>query len=146
MRATTRLTKETLIKRYHTLASKQGMNDEERKAFLSAWGAESSKDLTVDQLEHVCRALANSYFEQTADKWRKRVMASIFGWFKLINNKVDAEYVKGVACRASGYDKFNDIPKEKLISIYNTFTHKSKVFAQVGKIEEEEFNNIKHLN
>lgn len=146
MRATTRITKETLIKRYHTLASRQGINDEERKAFLSAWGAESSKDLTVDQLNEVCRALARNYFEKTADKWRKRVLASIFGWFKLINVNVDSEYVKAVACRASGYDKFNDIPKEKLISIYNTFTHKSKVFAQVGKIEGEELDNIKHLN
>ncbi len=36
------------------------------------------------------------------DKLRKRVIASIFGFFKIVNKQVNIGYVKAIAVRASG--------------------------------------------
>lgn len=142
----TAVNKETLKRRYHTIATRIGMSDEERKAFLSAWNVTSSSDLDEHQLSEVCRALADFSFDQSADKWRKRVIASVFNWFTLVSKKVDMDYVKGVACRASGYKRFNDIPVDKLRSLYHTFTHKSKLFRDTGEILNDELEHLAFNN
>lgn len=135
-------TKETLIRRYHTIAGRLEMQEEERKAFLGAWNVTSSKEMTAKQLEEACRALADLTFSKQEDTWRKRVMASIFNWFKLTGKQVDAEYVKGVACRATGYGKFNAIPVDKLRSVYHTFVHKQTIFARTGEIINDELTHL----
>ena len=139
-------TRETLSRRYHTIATRLNMGDDERKAFLSAWGVESSKDLTAAQLEEVCRALADFNFDNSLDKWRKRVIASVFGWFKLVGKPVEMDYVKGVACRAAGYKSFNAIPADKLRSLYHTFTHKSKIFRDTGELLNDELEQLAFNN
>lgn len=142
----TRTSRETLIRRYHTIATRIGMCDEERKAFLSAWGVESSKNLTDAQLVEVCRALADFSFDHSGDKWRKRVIASVFNWFAMIGKPVTMDYVKGVSCRASGCKGFNEIPVDKLRSLYHTFTHKSKIFRDTGELMNDELDHLAFNN
>ena len=43
------------------------------------------------------------------DRKRKGVIKAIFRWFELRGKQPTMEYVKGVACRAAGKDRFNDI-------------------------------------
>lgn len=138
--------KEKLIRLYHTLATRHHLGDDERRVFLSSWNVESSKDMSVAQLAEACKALSGAMIDTSLDKYRKRVIASIFGWFKLIGKQVDVEYAKGVACQASGYKRFNSIPKDKLISIYNTFTHKAKIFDKTGEIINDELEHLAFNN
>lgn len=59
------------------------------------------------------------------DKARKRLIAALFAFLK--NENPSIQYVKAVACNASGVANFNDIPFNKLKSLYRTFgTKKTK--------------------
>lgn len=142
-------TKKKLIKRYHTIAHRLNMNDEQRSAFLSAYGVDSSKDLTVPQLAEACKLLEKKDYSSTEDKWRKRVMASIFGYFALIGRKnVDAVYVKQIACRAAGdgYTLFNTIPVDRLRAIYHSFKNQSDVFKRSGEIINQQLDHMQFKN
>lgn len=71
------------------------------------------------------------------DKLRKRVIASIFGFFKMVDKQVNIGYVKAIAVRASGkdIDDFNKIPKTKLQAIYNMFLNYQKVAKNLSQEE-----------
>jgi len=68
------------------------------------------------------------------DKARKRVIASIFGFFNLIEKPISIEYVKAIAVRATGdgCKSFNAIPESKLRAIYNEFLRQQKVVKRIG--------------
>ncbi|MDR2836528.1 MAG: hypothetical protein LBV69_10135 [Bacteroidales bacterium] len=71
------------------------------------------------------------------DKWRKRLIASIGGWLKLTNQtgNNEIEQIKKIACNASGFAKFNEIPKQRLISLYYAFNQKQKDIKKVNDIK-----------
>ncbi len=71
------------------------------------------------------------------DKLRKRVIASIFGFFKKVDKPVNIGYVKAIAVRASGkgIDDFNKIPKSKLRAIYNLFLRYQEVAKNLSREE-----------
>ncbi len=139
--------KKALVKRYHIICSQLKMNQEDKLNFLSAWDAESSLDLTPDQLDEACGILEDRY-DNNMDKWRKRVIACIHGWFKLIGRKdVDINYVKAIARRAAGnYDAFNGIPIDRLQNIYYSFRNKQDVFRNTGYIANDELNYMQFRN
>ena len=60
------------------------------------------------------------------DRKRKGVIKAIFRWFELRGKQPTMEYVKGVACRAAGKDRFNDISIGELTRIYAEFCKKQK--------------------
>lgn len=63
------------------------------------------------------------------DRKRKGVIKAIFRWFELRGQQPTMEYVKGVACRAAGKDRFNDISIGELTRIYAEFCKKQKTVA-----------------
>ncbi len=79
----------------------------------------------------------NKQANSEMDKLRKRVIAAIFGYFKIREQEVDINYVKAVAVRAagSGVSNFNAITKSSLTAIYNQFLKYQKV-AENLKNEE----------
>ncbi len=79
----------------------------------------------------------NSMRTNKMDKLRKRVLASMFGFFKLIDKPVTLNYVKAIAVRAAGNkcNNFNNISESKLRAIYNEFLRQQKVVNNIGKIE-----------
>lgn len=138
--------KKELIKLHHTLASKLGMSEDNRRAMLAGWGAESSSDLSIDQLQEVCKAM-KAKLNDKSDKWRKRVMASIFGYMKLTGREVNSDYVKKVACRSAGnYDNFNHIPPGKLQTVYYAFQDKQKVLKRTGELMSEDMEIVSFKN
>jgi hypothetical protein len=140
------VTKTHLIKLYHILCSKAGMNEQARKDFLSAWGVESSKDLNIVQLQEACRIIKDKVNSDT-DKWRKRVIAAVFGWLKLTGRTTtDVGYVKAIACRSAGYKLFNEIPKPKLITLYYAFLDKQKVIKKTGDLISDDLDIMKFKN
>ena len=46
------------LKKYHTLCTVLGLDDEAKRAILASWGVESSRDLTQHQLIDICGKLS----------------------------------------------------------------------------------------
>lgn len=149
MQTTADKQKSSLIKRFHTLIGKAGVNAENKAIILAQYGVDSSKDLEVKDLIEICNALdyqANPELAQI-DRWRKRLMAAVFGWLgKMGKHDAKPELVKAIACRAAGVDRFNQIPLERLRSLYYAFGKKSRDLDFVSKITAEEIENLMQLN
>ena len=134
----TMIDKETnrLIKKLHTLYGRLGMTDDRRQAFLSAWGVEHTNELTAAQmLEAIGKldALLNPASAEM-DKWRKRVMASIGGWMRVCGITHDAKYIRGIAERAAGMERFNEIPVAELRRVYYEFKRKQQTRKRVDEV------------
>ena len=134
-----------LLKKFHTLLGKTGADKE---AILESYGVESSRDLSAKDLLDICDKLAMEADPRLAelDVWRKRVLSAIFGYCRAVRREVSIDYVKGMACRASGFGSFNQIPKARLISIYNAFKGKVKDIEKVNSIARDDLLNNISLN
>lgn len=132
-------TKTGLIKKFHTLMTKVGMDKFDKECILKDFGATSSKDLTVVELIEVCTALEKMANPQLIelDKLRKRVMASIAAYLREMGYAENPENIKALACRASKCKSFNEIPIEKLRAVYNAFNHYKKAMVQVRELTED---------
>lgn len=149
MQTTVEQQKNALIKRFHTLIGKAGISAENKAIILAQYGVESSKELEVADLIEVCNALdyqANPELAQT-DRFRKRLIAAVFNWLKKMGrHDATTELVKAIACRAAGVDRFNQIPLERLRSLYYAFGKKSRDLDFVSKITADEIDNLIHQN
>ena len=128
-----------LLKKYHTLAGQLGMTDEDKRAFLSQFGVESSVDLSQHQLVDACACLSREIERrdghQSMDALRKRLIAVIGKFLKLCGKgDVTISYIKGVACRSCGIREFNRIPRERLRSLYGAYINKIK---DINNVEEQ---------
>lgn len=139
------ITKSNLIKQYHTLAGKLRLSDEDRLSLLSGYGVSSSKDLSIDQIQELC-ALLKRQLNSDADKWRKRVLASVYGYLQLTGRAANMEYVKAVACRSAGCQRFNEVPVQKLITLYYAFLDKQKVLKRTGELVSEDLEIMQFKN
>ena len=119
-----------LVKKYHTLCTVLGLDDEAKRAILASWGVESSRDLTQHQLIDICAKLSGQVDEKQGtarlDKLRKQVIAAIGGWLRQTGQPENVAKIKGIAERASGYSDFNKIPRERLRNLIATFNNKVK--------------------
>ena len=129
----------SLIRKFHALLGKAGVSNEDKLVLLSSYGVESSKDLNVYELTELCSKLDAMSNPQVADLnlWRKRLMACIGGYLRAMNKPQNAEIIKGIACRAAKIERFNNIPLERLKSLYNAFLDHKKDLESVTKLTEE---------
>lgn len=131
--------KKVLIKKYHALCLRLGLDEATKKALLSQFDAESSKDLSVAELVKVVNALGNQArgLDGRQNQWRKRVLGAIIGYMDIHkegfmgwDGDSKIKYAKGTALKASGMtdtdiDKaFNRIPLETLVKISAMFNKK----------------------
>ena len=137
-----------LLKKFHALLGKAGIGQEGKEAILSSYGVESSRDLTARELLDVCDKLAMRADPQLAelDRYRKRLIAAIFGYYKAYGREASMNEVKAVACRAAKCDAFNSIAKERLISLYYAFKNKQKDIEAVNDIAFEDMIDNVCLN
>lgn len=128
-----------LLRQFHTLCSRLGMTEEEKRALIGGYGVESSKDIDNHDLMNLCHTLELQLNKgaKEADALRKRVIASIGGWLRLTGKPHNIDTIKGIACRASGYSDFNKIPVERLRNLYNCFLKKQKDMDAVERIAME---------
>lgn len=117
-----------LLRQFHTLCTRLGMTEEEKRALIEGYGVESSKDIDNHDLMDLCHTLELQLNKgaKEADRLRKRVIASIGGWLRLTGKQHTIDTIKGIACRATGYSDFNKIPNERLRNLYNCFLKKQK--------------------
>lgn len=128
-----------LITKFHTLLGKAGMDEFDKRSILADFGVTSSKDLSVHQLIEVCdvlNTLANpQLFEM--DKLRKRVIASIGAYLRVMHETESIEKIKFIACRAAGTKNFNDISANKLRAVYNAFNEQKNRMISVSQITSQ---------
>jgi hypothetical protein len=132
--------KKKLIQRFH-ISLKQGGMMNQKPAILESFGVQSSRELTEEELQLAVDGLTGE-----ADKWRKRLIAAIFGWCRAINYQADIDKVKAIACRASGYDNFNKIPVSRLRDLYYGWVKKSRTRVGVAEFKEQVLNHLQSCN
>lgn len=137
-----------LIKKFHVLLGKAKMDEQAKRDFLSSYEVESTSDLDVFQLMNACQVLelqANPELKEL-DKHRKRLIAAIFGYFKATRKHVTMNEVKAVACRAAKCKTFNQIGKDRLISLYNAFKNRVNDIETVNNLSFDDLLNTVNLN
>lgn len=119
--------KQKLIARLHMLAKQVGMNDDDYREYLhNGYNVTTSTALTVEQLIDACNTL-QKVIDDEANRWRRRVMAAIGAYLRRLHLNENQQHIKAIACRAAGYDRFNDIPISRLRSIYYEFFRRNKI-------------------
>lgn len=129
-----------LLKKFHTLCTVLGLDDEAKRAILASWGVESSRDLNQHQLIDICAKLSEQvdHKQGTArlDKLRKQLIAAIGRWLRETGQTESLSIIKGIAMRASGYSDFNKIPRERLRNLIATFNNKVKDSRAVNTLTD----------
>lgn len=125
-----------LLKKFHTLLGKARIDEDGKEAILSGYGVSSSKDLTAYELLEVCNKLEKMADPELAeqDRWRKRLIASIFEYRKAMGAAATMQEVKAIACRAAEVKDFNKITIDRLRSLYNAFNKQTKDLKRVQQI------------
>ena len=130
--------KRQLLKRFHVLLNRAWIDEDGKRAILATYGVEHSSEMDCEGLADVCDKLtvAMSPRASEADRWRKRVMASVFAYCRRMGYAADVDRVKAIACRAAGTTAFNRIPLDRLRSLYNAFNKRTKDLETVGRMTE----------
>lgn len=119
-----------ILKKFHTLCTVLGLSYEEKHAIVESYGVESSRDMDTHDLINVCAKLSEQANKKNGtgdlDKLRKRVMAAIGSYLHSVGKESNANLIKAIACRATGYEEFNKIPRERLLNLIATFNNKLK--------------------
>lgn len=129
-----------ILKKFHTLCSVLGLSDEEKRLIVASYGVESSRDIDTHDLVDICAKLSAQADSRSGhadmDRLRKRTMASIGTWLRLSGQQSNADIIKGLACRATGYADFNKIPRQRLRNLYFAFRQKAKDLQSVGELTD----------
>ena len=130
--------KRQLLKRFHMLLNRARIDDDGKREILASYGVEHSSEMDCAGLADVCSKLAVAMTPRAseADRWRKRVMAAVFGYCQAMDYEADVNRVKAIACRAAGATNFNRIPLERLRSLYNAFMQRVKDIEKVGRMAD----------
>ena len=124
------------LKALMTTLSRQGLQEQRGEIIYNFTKGRtcSARELKPKEINDLCRALnrQNPQGYTELDKKKKRLLAVVFGMFEKMGKEVSMDYVKGIACRAARVKDFNQIPSERLVSLYNAFLNAQKdlSFAQ----------------
>jgi hypothetical protein len=141
--------KNALIKKFHTLLSKGRIGNDQKLDMLSAYGVESTRDLTVYELTELCIKLdkAINPAPSELDTLRKRLIASIFQYRKSMGAaSTSIDEVKAIACRAAEVTNFNRISEQRLRSLYNAFNKMSRDLSNVREMTTDKIKELISLN
>jgi hypothetical protein len=140
MQTVTNKEQKRLVQKFHILLSRYGIDNDTKLAILQQYNVTSSVYLTCAQLLEVCALLERMHNPEAAemDKLRKRLMGAIGGWLRAMNREESAKLIAAIACRASGRNSFNDIPKEQLRSLYSAFRKKINDMQMVEQLTADE--------
>ena len=118
------------LKALMTTLSRQGLQEQRGEIIYNFTKGRtcSARELKPKEINDLCRALngQNPQGYTELDKKKKRLLAVVFGMFEKMGKEVSMDYVKGIACRAARVKDFNQIPSERLVSLYNAFLNAQK--------------------
>ena len=117
-----------LLRKFHTLCTKAGISDDNKMDLIASYGHVSSKDMSDEQLKDICFKIQKQINPKLADLdiWRRRVYKVVESFLIFAGKQHNPDYVKRVACAATRYDRFNDIPADRLRNVYFAFKNKYK--------------------
>ena len=140
--------RKTFLRKFHTICTNMGLEESAKRSMIESYGGTSSRDLTAHQLLDIINKLEGIQRPKLVemDRYRKRVIASIFAWRKATGNDSNMNEVKAIACRAASADSFNDIPLERLRSLYNAFVNKTRDLQFVDQVTTEEIAYKQSVN
>lgn len=112
-----------LIKRYHVLAGQAGFDQNAKDAIMASYGAESSTELNLAELQDVVSVLEHIVMPKMNDleKWQKWTREMVKSYGKACGANYTDEYAEGIICKATGAKAYSAISKNRLIGIYNQF-------------------------
>lgn len=124
------------LKALMTTLSQQGLQEQRSEIIYNFTGGrtQSARELTPTEITALCHSLKGHKKDLQLDKKRKRLLAAIFGVFKLYHKKPTMAYVKAIACRAAKVERFNDIPPARLVSLYNAFLHAQRDISHARRL------------
>lgn len=149
MKCITEKMEKSLHRHFHTLCGKLGMGEDDKRNTLASYGCRSCTELTFHELGNLCNNLETLLNPKLKDfdKCRKRLIASIFAWCKVVGrHDANMKMVKVIACRAAQKEAFNEIPLEKLRSLYSAFSKKVDDIKTVDAMTIEEIDYQSFLN
>lgn len=137
-----------VLRKFHTLCSVLCMSTEDKETLIGSYGVESSADINTHDLIDLCNKLARQADTGYAkmNTLRKRLMAAIGEYLTAMDKESNAEIIKAIACRASGYTDFNKIPEDRLRSLYNAFLKYRKDLNQLADFTKNIMLNLKPIN
>lgn len=127
----TEVTKQGMLKRFHTICSAQGIDAESKRAIVYSYGVGSSRDMSATQLSEACSRLQDVKARPALDQLRKRLIAAVGGWLRVTGRAEGIDMIKAIACRAARRENFNEIPREQLNNLYYAFRRMQKDFKAV---------------
>lgn len=131
-----------------TILSRNKISDEDRANLVFSWTCgrtTSARELRPDELQSIVKKFQESE-NTTPDMWRKRLIASIYGFLGKMNKQANPQLVKGIACIAGKKKHINDIPEQKLISLYNAFTTAQKDLDYAREMVNEFITDSQNYN
>ncbi len=133
--------KSELIKKFHAIISHEAQPQMIKDEVKASYGVISMRDMTVAQLTEICDKLQNNKpaFDKEMNTWRRRVMAVLGEYCRLLRKDENADYIKAIAVRSSGGAKsFNSMTKQQLRTVYNAFLDENKVIKASFEVSNEE--------
>ena len=136
-------------RRFYALARQCNMSREDIAATISGNYPPrvSTSELTASELRTLCLALqrrAVSPEEQRKDLWRKRLIAAVRRYLELMGYQTDIAYIRSVIERDG--TALNDLTLDRLRSLYNAFTKRSKDLAIPPLTPPSEDGNSEYLS
>lgn len=128
--------RQQLTRLYHALCRQLGMTADERLTLLSAYGVQTSLDLTTQQLQQLIRKLQDmrptAAYDSQLSVMRRRLYAAIGQYLAAQGKESSPELIRAIACRAAGgIERFSDIPLGWLRNLVFAFNRKTQAIANV---------------
>lgn len=137
-----------VVKRYHTLASKLALTDNDKKAIMGSYGVESSLELTTSKLTEVCETLQEMLNKKTGaarkvnelDRLRKGCIACLCRYIELRGIKTNdiVGYAKQIACRSAQRERFNQLTASELHGVIGYFNKLVKTWNKAEQVSLEQ--------
>lgn len=149
--------KNNLIREFHILLHRCGIDDDGKETILAAYGVTSSTQLSPAMLAEINNKLHEELQKagmesrprrEPIDTARSRVKAAV-GSYLAKMGKIPASgwgvrewnMITAVACRAAEAERFNDIPLAKLNQLYNAFRYGRQAVERVEAITKQLITN-----
>lgn len=124
---------------------KQGIDDETRAELAYQFSTCRTTHIgelkSTEAAELIGRLKQNQNSTDTSmDVWRKRLMAAVGAYLRAFNYTENPAAIKAIACRAAGMpnaDCFNQIPADRLRSLYNAFCQRNRDMKEVKQMDAD---------
>ena len=128
-----------LLKKYHTLCTVLGLDDEAKRAILSSWGVESSRDLTQHQLIDICAKLSEQVDEKQGTACHSRLFLDLSGpvviCALLPNYEVCAALAFGRVLVARCHERFKAFNLDFYVSV-KSYAHRQFISKVAGFVQK----------